>query len=138
MSLKELLGIKNVLRGPSPFKMSLGDEFLYGKRRYGGRLTYEDLINAESELGRTIFGPVPVGHQREFFKNKENVWIWYEKWTDAAGTPQDVTIRYEIRPNGVYKKLVDKNYEKIEGDELNNFVNAVRSYYKLVKDKLYN
>ena len=138
MSLKELLGIKNVLRGPSPFKMSLGDEFLYGKRRYGGRLTYEDLINAESELGRTIFGPVPVGHQREFFKNKENVWIWYEKWTDAAGTPQDVTIRYEIRPNGVYKKLVDKNYEKIEGDELNNFVSAVRSYYKLVKDKLYN
>lgn len=138
MSLKELLGIKNVLRGPSPFKMSFGDEFLYGKRRYGGRLTYEDLINAESELGRTIFGPVPVGHQREFFKNKENVWIWYEKWTDAAGTPQDVTIRYEIRPNGVYKKLIDKNYEKIEGDELNNFVSAVRSYYKLVKDKLYN
>ena len=77
-----------------------------------------------------------MSSHRKYYK--ENVWIWYEKWTDAAGTPQDVTIRYEIRPNGVYKKLVDKNYEKIEGDELNNFVNAVRSYYKLVKDKLYN
>ena len=138
MSLKELLVFKNVIKGPSPFKLSLGDELLYGRRRYAGRLTYDDLLNAESELGRTIFGPIPPGHQREFFKNKENVWIWYEKWIDSNGTPQDITIRYEIRPNGVYKKLVNKDYEKIEGAELNNFVNAARSYYNLVKTKLYN
>ena len=138
MSLKELLGLKDIIKGPSPFKLTLGDEFLYGRRRYGGRLTYEDLLNAESEIGRTIFGPVPEGHQREFFKNKDNVWIWYEKWIDSAGTPQDVTIRYEIRSNGVYKKLADKDYQKIEGAELNNFVSAARSYYRLVKEKLYN
>ena len=138
MSLKELLGLKTLVKGPSPFKLALGDDFLYGRRRYGGKLTYEDLLNAESEIGRTIFGPIPAGHQREFFKNKENVWIWYEKWTDSAGTPQDITIRYEVRPDGVFKKVPEQNYQKITGDELNNFVSATRAYYNLVKERLYS
>lgn len=140
MSLKELLGIKkrNSMKGPSPFKLSLGDEFLSGKRRYSGGLTYGDLINAESELGRTIFGPIPSGHQREFFKNKGDNWVWHEVWIDAAGMPQSMTIRYEIRPSGVFKKVPDQDYQKIEGEELKNFVTAARLYYNLVKDKLYS
>lgn len=106
-------------------------------RRYNNKLSYNELLNAESALGRTLFGPIPVGHQREFFKNKDNVWIWYESWLDAAGSPQDVTIRYEVRPVGVYKISSGGKYEKIDGAELDNFINAVKAYYKLVKDRLY-
>ena len=62
----------------------------------------DDLINAESELGRTIFGPVPVGHQREFFQYTKNVWMWHENWTDL-GKRYEITIRYEVRKDGVYK-----------------------------------
>ena len=104
---------------------------------YSNKLSYEDLINAESALGRTIFGPVPTGHQREFFKNRDNVWIWHEDWVDPFGIPQDMTIRYEVRPAGVYKKVAGQNYEKLEGAELENFRNAAKRYLELVKTKLY-
>jgi hypothetical protein len=91
-------------------------------------LSLDDLINAESALGRTIFGPVGEGHQREFFHHQKNVWIWHE-----AG----VTVRYEVRPHGVFKKLLGHHYIKIEGAELQNFLDATRQYLKLVKSHLY-
>ena len=104
---------------------------------YTNRLTYDDLVNAESALGRTLFGPIPVGHQREFFAAKKNVWIWHENWTDQFGKLQEMTIRYEVRPNGVYKRPNGGKYQKIEGAELENFRNAAHSYLNLVKTKLY-
>ena len=120
MSLKEFL--KN------PFTV---------QTNYSSKLTLDDLINAESELGRTLFGPIPAGHQREFFTSKKNVWIWHENWTDEFGKLQDMTIRYEVRPNGVYKKPNNGGYQKIEGVELSNFCQAAKSYLNLVKTKLY-
>ncbi|MBQ3473929.1 hypothetical protein IJH24_00655 [Candidatus Saccharibacteria bacterium] len=118
MSLKELL---TTLRNP----------------RYSNKLSYDDLVNAESELGRTLFGPIPVGHNREFFKHKGNVWIWHEDWSDAFGKIQDMTIRYEVRPEGVFKKVTGAPYVKIKGAELENFCQAAKNYLELVKTKLY-
>ena len=104
---------------------------------YSNKLSYDELINAESSLGRTLFGPIPMGHQREFFVAKKNVWIWHESWTDKSGDLQDLTVRYEVRPTGVFKRANQGNYEKIEGDELNNFRKAAKNYLNLVKTKLY-
>lgn len=104
---------------------------------YSNKLSIEELINAESALGRTVFGPIPEGHQREFFEAKKNVWLWYEKWLDATGAVQEMTVRYEVRPTGVYKKATGSDYTKIEGDELNNFRQAVSSYLRVIKEKLY-
>ena len=106
-------------------------------RPYSNKLTYDDLVNAESELGRTIFGPIPDGHHREFFKHKGNVWIWYEDFPDKFGKTNNMTIRYEVRPAGVYKKVGDGAYAKIEGEELENFRQAAKKYLELVKTKLY-
>ena len=123
MSLKELLkNTRKTFLAPSS---------------YSNKLSYDDLINAESELGRTLFGPIPMGHQREFFVAKKNVWIWHESWVDALGAIQDMTIRYEVRPTGVYKKPVGGKYERIEGAELDNFRKAAHMYLDLVKTKLY-
>ncbi len=102
-----------------------------------GQMTYDDLLNAESEIGRTLFGPIPYGHQREFFESKKNVWIWHENWLDEAGAQRGITIRYEVRPTGVYKKSNGEKYVLLEGDELENFVTAVRTYYDLAKHRLY-
>ena len=99
--------------------------------------TYDELINAESELGRTLFGPVPLGHRREFFASRPNVWIWHESFVNQLGKREEITIRYEVRPTGVYKKPVGGAYEKIEGEELANFRRAARGYLELVKTKLY-
>ena len=104
---------------------------------YTNKPSYADLINAESALGRTLFGPIPAGHSREFFASRKNVWIWSESWVDKFGTLQNMTVRYEVRPTGVFKRANAGNYEKIEGEELNNFRRAVYSYLDLVKTKLY-
>lgn len=114
-----------------------GLESLTQKNGYTNKLSYDDLMNAESELGRTLFGPIPVGRQREFFKSKDNVWIWHENWTDESGRAQNMTISYEVRPAGVYKKVAGEPYTKIEGAELENFRRAAKNYLTLVKSKLY-
>ncbi|MBR3052137.1 hypothetical protein IKG60_00765 [Candidatus Saccharibacteria bacterium] len=105
--------------------------------RYSNKLSYDDLINAESAIGRTIFGPIPQGHQREFFQYRKNVWIWHESYIDPSGVMQDMTVRYEVRPNGVYKRPGSADYRKIEGVELDNFRKAARIYLDQVKSKLY-
>ena len=106
-------------------------------KKHVERLSFDDLINAESALGRTIFGEIPAGHQREFFTAKRNVWIWHENWVDTLGIEKEMTIRYEVRPTGVYKRFNGGNYERIEGRELENFKNAAGTYLKLLKEHLY-
>ena len=98
--------------------------------------TVEDLINAESEFGRTLFGPIPAGHQREFFEQKKNVWIYHESWNEF-GKRKETTIRYEVRENGVYKKPLGGIYMKITGAELMNFRRAAKAYLNLIKQNLY-
>ena len=88
----------------------------------------KELINAESALGRTLFGDVAPGHQREFFMHKKNVWIWHE---------DGLTIRYEVRANGVFKKVGDGGYRKISGEELEHFRAATKAYLELVKSRIY-
>ena len=99
-------------------------------------ITNDDLINAESELGRTLFGPIPAGHQREFFCSEKNIWIWHESW-EELGEKKEITVRYEVRKDGVYKKTKNMSYKKIEGSELENFRKALHAYLKIVKEKLY-
>ena len=105
--------------------------------RYSNRLSYNDLMDLESTWGRTIFGPIPVGHRREFFEHKKNVWIWYESWLDQNKMPQEMIIRYEVRPAGVFKRVGGQKYEKLTGSELDNFRTAAKNYLKLIKTKLY-
>ena len=108
-----------------------------GKKRYSNKLSRDELINAESAIGRTLFGPIPEGHQREFFESRKNVWIWHEGFFNNLGDWNEMTIRYEVRPTGVYKRIDRGNYNRIEGEELNNFRRAAKTYLALVKSKLY-
>lgn len=114
-----------------------GKKFLKKHKKYSNKFSVADLINAESSLGRTIFGPIPAGHQREFFQSKKNVWIWHESFFNQIGNLEEMTIRYEVRPTGVYKRANMGEYRKIEGMELTNFCMATRKYLDLVKTKLY-
>lgn len=102
------------------------------------RMTRADLINAESKLGSTIFGPIPAGHRREFFHDQNNVWIWHEDWYDGQNNPHQMTVRYEVRTTGIYKKVSAGKYLKLEGDELENFRKATHAYLDVIKKNLYN
>ena len=99
--------------------------------------TRADLINAESRLGSQLFGPIPAGHRREFFHDRDNIWIWHEGWTDESHRTRQLTVRYEVRPNGVFKKLSAGKYLKLEGAELENFRRATHAYLKVIKQELY-
>ena len=50
-----------------------------------------------------------------------------------------LTIRYEVRENGVYKQVGRENdYHKVTGEELENFRNATKAYLRLVKSRIYS
>ena len=102
------------------------------------RPTRAELINAESSIGRTLFGPIPTGHRREFFHDRGNVWIWHEGWTEPNHGPHQITVRYEVRPTGVFKKLSAGSYVALEGNELENFRRAAHAYLYLIKRHLYH
>lgn len=114
-----------------------GDDIRLRPPRSRRRPSRADLINAESKLGSTIFGPIPAGHRREFFHDQENVWIWHEDWTDEYQRAWELTVRYEVRPSGVYKKLAAGRYVRLEGNELENFRQATHAYLALIKTRLY-
>ncbi len=104
---------------------------------HSGKPTRADLINAESQLGSAIFGPIPAGHRREFFHDQQNIWIWHEDWRDGDNLHQ-MTVRYEVRTSGIYKKISTGKYFKLEGEELTNFRRATRAYLYMIKKYLYN
>ena len=99
--------------------------------------TYRQLIQMESEIGGTLFGPVPAGHRREFFNLDEDTWIWHEEWKDRLGKSRSSTTRYEVHDNGVLKAQEGARYSFIEGVELENFMLATRMYYERISREIY-
>ncbi len=100
-------------------------------------LTERELIQLESEIGREIFGAIPKGHRREFFNTDPRIWIWHEEWRDAEGKLSQLTTKYEIRDDGVWKVLPGPRYEKVLGQELNNLRAAVGIYFERVMREVY-
>lgn len=104
--------------------------------RFRNGITERELIAKESKIGRKLFGPVPRGHNREFFCLDEYTWIWYESWVEN-GRKIDRTTRYEIHPNCVLKIQDGEPYKEVTGEELYNLVIATRQYFATVADKVY-
>ena len=100
-------------------------------------LTERELIQLESEIGREIFGPIAKGHRREFFNTDPRVWIWHEEWRNAAGKLQQMTVKYEVRDDAVWKALPGPRYEKVEGTELANLRAAAGIYFERVMREVY-
>ena len=101
------------------------------------KLTDRDLLRMESQIGATLFGPIAPGHHREFFCLDESTWIWHEEWKDEKGIDRQSSVRYELHPNGILKVTEGPRYTFIEGDELNNFVEATRIYYERAAREIY-
>lgn len=100
-------------------------------------LSERELIQRESEIGRQLFGPIAKGHRREFFNTSPTTWIWHEEWRDGAGRPQQLTTKYDVRPDGVWKVQPGPRYVKLQGAELENFHEAATVYYERVTREVY-
>ena len=66
------------------------------------------------------------------------MWIWHDGWFDEVGKMHGTTIRYEVKPEGVFKKVAGEPYIRIDGEELDNFRNAAKMYLNLIKENLYH
>ena len=107
------------------------------KQRPLHEMTERELIQLESEIGRELFGPITKGHRREFFNTDPRVWIWHEEWSDKLGHSQQLTTKYEVRDDGVWKVQPGPRYVRLEGSELENFSRAVTVYYERVAREVY-
>ena len=104
---------------------------------FRNRPTRRQLIQRESEVGGQLFGPVPLGHHRQFFNLDSSTWVWYEEWADTEGKLQSKTTRYEVHDNGILKVQEGAPYYFIEGQELVNLTLAIQSYYERVSREIY-
>lgn len=102
------------------------------------KLSERELLREESKVGATLFGTIPKGHSREFFCLDETTWIWHEEWKDERGVPKQSTIRYEVHPNGILKVMDGARYRVVEGEELDNLLNAAQLYYERVARGIYH
>ncbi len=102
------------------------------------KLTERELIQRESEIGAKIFGEPPHGCRREFFNLDQSTWIWHEETIDHQTRQKNtVTIRYEVHQKGILKVQEGARYSFLEGQELENFLAAVRLYYDRVMQSIY-
>ena len=109
------------------------------KKRPFKNLSERDLIRLESEIGAELFGPVPAGHERSFFNLDEQTWIWFEQRKDPnSGRMMSTTTRYEVQDNGILKIQEGARYNFLEGQELANFMVAIRMYYERVTREIYH
>ncbi len=94
------------------------------------------LIKREARIGGQLFGPVPKGHRREFFCLDQHSWVWHEEWIDEQGTKHNLTTRYDIRPDGIFK-VQNGQYRPVSKDETKRLVEAGRLYEQRVMNELY-
>lgn len=102
------------------------------------RMSERQLIQAESEIGRTLFGPIDKNLNREFFNLDENSWIWHEEWIDGSKQKQARTTRYDVRGTEVIKAQDGEKRVYVTGDELQNLMLATRLYYDRVTRAIYH
>ena len=102
------------------------------------RMSRRQLIQAESEIGRTLFGPIAKNARREFFCLDADTWIWHEEWFDNDGKKHARTTRYEVRGGEVIKAQDGERRVYVTGDELENLVRAAHLYHDRVARGIYH
>jgi hypothetical protein len=77
-------------------------------------LTEERLIKEESQLGSSIFGPLEDGemHREFFFTDAKNAYF-YRKVRNDSGNEEELTLHYEIVPQGILKSVVVLEFRTI-------------------------
>lgn len=101
-------------------------------------------IRQESELGRTMWGPLPSNvAERLFFCDEAGNWHWHEKRKDAQGSWYEFTKTYELHPNGVFLRQYGSGEQgtyqlvPVSTEETVNFCHAAERYINLACDTLY-
>jgi hypothetical protein len=85
------------------------------------------LLRREARIGGKLFGPLPKGHDRQFFCLDEHTWVWHESWIDQKGQKRTLSTRYEVRPEGILK-VQNGGYQQLTRNEVKNLLKAAELY----------
>lgn len=96
-----------------------------------------DIIAREAEVGASVLGAIPAGHQRQFFCLDSYTWVWNEQWVDADGKQRIYNVQYDVRPDGILKRVNGGSPSKLSNQELQNFDQAITRYYHEVSSIVY-
>lgn len=96
-----------------------------------------DLINQEAKIGAWVLGDIPEGHTRSFFCLDSHTWIWNEQWYDNDKKLHTMHIQYDVRSDGILKRINGGDPVRVTGQELLNFDRAVTQYYHHVSAQVY-
>lgn len=96
-----------------------------------------DIIAREAAVGASVLGPIPAGHQRQFFCLDSHTWIWNEQWISSEGKQCMYNVQYDVRPDGILKRVNNSSPIKLGDQELQNFDQAITRYYHEVSAKVY-
>lgn len=91
-----------------------------------------DLIRKESEIGRQLFGPIPHGTKRDFFRLDTHTWVWREE--NAKGTR---TTRYVVQGKTLVKSVNSGHFERVSDEESQYLLRAAKLYVQRVNSELY-
>jgi hypothetical protein len=95
-----------------------------------------DLLKREAEIGGKLFGEVPKGSSRKFFRLEKNTWVWVENW-EQNGRKYSKTTKYLIKPTELLKSTNGGQYQRTSLQEAKNFEQAVYAYVEEVDKKIY-
>jgi len=107
-------------------------------------ITEAKLRSQESQIGASIFGDFkPNEVRREFFYDKRiadrDSWFFHQVVVDEKSEQIEVTLHYEVHPNGILRVSSDPNTknEFISKKELNDFITSTNIYHELVMSQMY-
>jgi hypothetical protein len=93
----------------------------------------QKILRRHAQIGGHVFGPIPKGHDRQFFCLDKYTWVWHESWKDRQGQ-HVVTTRYDVRPNGVFKVQNGGGYQSLSNGEAKNLYEAAELYMHRVTE----
>lgn len=97
----------------------------------------QDLLRREAKVGKNVFGPVPKGRSRDFFRIDSSTWIWQERWKENGSTYIKNT-KYLLRERDIVKSINNSAYQRVSLEEAKNLHDAIHVYAERVKKEIYS
>ena len=107
------------------------DKF-FAKPTVNAQSIEHDLIQYESAIGRQLFGPIPAGTRREFFRLDTKTWVWHEQNKHGARV-----TRYMVEPTSIVKSVNGGQPEQLSKLEAERFIKTIEIYVHRVNTELY-
>ncbi len=107
------------------------------KQRDREQMLQHNLLREEAKIGGQLFGPLPKGHDRQFFCLDKHTWVWHEEWLDSNGQRHVIMTRYDVRPSGILKSQNGSHYTRVSDKEAKHLWDAANLYRERVTQEIY-